>query len=673
MDAISLPFDIGANGSTDLMFSRPHSISISRISVEFPPGSDYDELSVYAMGTSSYIFSSDYSYTTNFSLFAIGETTSNAIAPGTAIVVYDLEGLLNLEKLKFDYTPYLRPSYPIKLISRYSVLSNTFPYMDIRTDKVSMAPIRTGYHDSQKPGDVAFIYQPLIENIRGSNVDITFPTPIIAHGYAQFSILLTYINKTGINKRCKVTLYSSAIPGNSNLLPGALIPVSLLGPEFRWATSPYSKSSTGTYRQDTLEVCKLGTKYAPVIQSYTIDESFDPYDYWGGVLYRFKEGACIFLVPYNGARKSKWHYIDLRTGLDTPTLRSYTHGIDPSELAPAAAYRGGVLAKNGNIYFCPYAQCSHPSGKWHYLNVTTLAVHSMEAPVLEEAEAGGTVDPDGYSKFPAYCGGVFTMHNNYHYVYLAPYYIAPAYFWHLIDTHLNRVFVYEINGGEPSGIPSFAYRGCVYDMLEGRIYLCPHRRTGSTKWHYINITGNPDTPGQIVSYVNAAKDAILEGTVPYMSMTSPLTLDRESRIYLLPYDQAAGEKWNYIDTYRVVGHSYNKPTGTALKASHWIKPVLTPSGRLFLIPEVDDGDTVWQYINYPKRAADAVDVVTYENETAYVDNYTGAIEYFGLIYLIPAFSRARPVVQYPEMLYIKTNATQDFGLSVSQSPELNHS
>jgi hypothetical protein len=79
--------------------------------------------------------------------------------------------------------------------------------------------------------------------------------------------------------------------------------------------------------------------------------------YAGGVL---APNGRVWLVPWDQATQTKWHYIDTATG----TVVAYAHGLG-ADTPVANAYAGGVLTPNGRIWLVPRNQATQT--KWHYI------------------------------------------------------------------------------------------------------------------------------------------------------------------------------------------------------------------------------------------------------------------------------------------------------------------
>ncbi len=652
MEVVTLPFDAQANGTWTFMYGRPHSLSIERISVELENGSDYDEISVYALTRSSYWLDEDApGYSTELKLLSAGESTANLSENGNTIAFFDLPAGITLETLRGDIKPYLVKAYPLKLLSGYKVVSNLNPYVNISTDYKTEAPLRkpTGDPDTVgTPNDLGFIFAPLVGKTKGISVDISYAgAPITAWANSQFSILVRYVNKTSVNKRCKITLYSRAADPDSKVISGAL-----LNPLFEGLSYEWRDGAPGTdYLKATTDTCQYGSLYRPLVVPYELNFVPDPYDYFGGVL---DFDNYLLFVPFNAARKANWLAVILSAELP-PQFFQYPRGLSSSQFAPAAAYRGGVINSDGLIFFCPYAQASHTAGKWHYFDSASGNLFSYTAPVIPDlVDPTLPAEPGGYTNFPAYCGGALTTTGL---LVLAPFGISTAANWHYVDTYNQVVHTYTVLS--PPTDPLF-YKYAYSNVAGDYIVFCPTRASSAGKWHYFNATSLSTSlyfsvlgPGDISERAYCGMSTVLAPT---------------SISYPIPFAQAARSLWTVIingtvPSVRVI------PMPSGLDANTFVKGILAPTGRLYLIPGFSKGSTVWKYIDYPVDEVSSPKVVSFDNYTPLSDDVTdAAITPWGDIFLIPAFTVGTSPTKFQ---VIRNFAARGFDSTVVTSPEVN--
>ncbi len=649
MEVTNLAFDVGAFNTSRFIFSKPYGMTITGIGFDFAHGSIFDELSVYAISKISAEFMEDaLTYTRDFSIRSISESSIDAINMGNVVVVFSIPDGESIDELKTSTPNYPIPSYPIKLLSRYEIMGGIPPNLLIRTSLPSTDLIRARPTDGKR--DIAFFYRTLIESVKGISIASLLAVPVVAEGKAKFSVLIEYINKTSINKRCKLSLYSAITEPDANLISGTIMNPPSISAPFGWMGGDMA-----SYKELLSSCIGFGSVGPPEVQQYIVysaPHQIEAFDYWGAVL---DDHDRLFFIPYNRARNPIWHYMHL----PSKSIHGYEHGIAPAHLAPAAAYRGGVLDKKGRIVLCPYGQWANGIGLYHFIDVVSLSGSSYAGPLLAEAPHPGA--DDEYKFMPAMSGGVASRDGR---IFFLPYGGSDGSTFLGFDPDTDSMFGYGTYNGQPLG-SSGMYRGGQVDLINGRIYLIPRVPARSNIMHFID-TSMPIPlliPYPTSLFVNEQADE------PFRCMSMPLG----DIMYLIPWGQAVKDKWEAVDTRQNVAAGFAKPSGTPIKPSFWQKAVLSSSGKLFLIPRFRDEITrEWQYIHYPRTATERLKVVSYATAD-FVDNYTdGVLWSDGCIYLIPTFEFEQTAGDRWTMLRIDTKSSQGFHLSICNSPEFNH-
>ena len=130
------------------------------------------------------------------------------------------------------------------------------------------------------------------------------------------------------------------------------------------------------------------------------------------------------------------------------------------------------------------------------------------------------------------------------------------------------------------------YLGCVLTS-NNRIYFMPGHMGGQTNWHYINV----DT-GSLVAYAH-------EGTTvnyPYQAYSGGV-LTPGGRIYMIPYDQGGQTNWHYIDVHTGTIVPYTHAGVSTVATSAYAGGVLAPNGRIYMIPFIQADQSTWHYID----------------------------------------------------------------------------
>ncbi len=656
MEVVTLPFDVPSNTESTFMYGRRYALSVERIIIEFAEGSSFDEITILALSENNYWVQppSGGSYPSSsdaFNLRFAGDAPASSPVDGGYICFFDFSFDTSLSEIRTPASNYLVPAFPIKLLSPFSITYDVYPFLRILTEKRSIASISKPGIAENQISDMGLIFRPLATKVKGSNIDISYGLePVIAHASAAFSILITYVNKTTINKRCKVTIFSRPLPPNATLITGAIVNPPIYGERYQWWSSTAPK---GDYKRILDDTTQYGPLYPPILLGGGFPALGFSYDYFGGIL---SLDGDIYLIPFNGARNGRWR-VFLTSPSSSPATYTYSTGKDPSEFAPAAAYRGAVVTDNNEIFLCPYAQASHTSGKWHYINAWFNVVNSYDAPILTDHE-DDTIEkePGGYDKFPAYCGGVYVPSGK---VILAPYGRSQYPTWHYIDTNAKVVHTYSVTSPPPKAL---AYKQAYYNIENNYVIYAPTAASSTRAWHYLKV-GTMATG----TYTVALPPSESNGA-DFWGITGLLSPNNES--LLLPYRENAVKKMVIIShgtapTTRLVpvpeGYEYGK----------YIKGVVSHSGRLFLIPGRAKGGHTWQYMNYPPDTHSKASIVTYDEYTSLFDEYTDAVmTYWGDIYLIHAFTRELLVGETSLLQYIRSYGAKIFDQTMVSSPEI---
>jgi hypothetical protein len=219
----------------------------------------------------------------------------------------------------------------------------------------------------------------------------------------------------------------------------------------------------------------------------------------------------IYLAPFSGSELSTWYGIDCATG----TVFSYTNNSGVA--AEAVAYVGACYSPTQDrIYFTPAAQYLNAS--WHYVNCSNGSVVAYT---------------HGQSPVGNITGGVYSPTQNR--IYMPPYLQSISSTWYYINCNTGAVVPYT----GASGLPASAYYGGAYSPATNRIYLCP-RFSGASQssiWHYIDCN-----TGAVVPYTHEVTTV----ANTYLGMVYSPT---QSRIYMVPFAQAAQSEWHYIQEY----------------------------------------------------------------------------------------------------------------------------
>ena len=138
-------------------------------------------------------------------------------------------------------------------------------------------------------------------------------------------------------------------------------------------------------------------------------------------------------------------------------------------------------------------------------------------------------------------------------------------------------------------------------------------------------------------------------------------LSPNGRIYLVPLYQATATVWHYIDT--ATGSVVAYTHGATAVASAYIGGVLSPNGRIYLVPLNQATSTVWHYIDTATGS-----VVAYTHgATVVASAYTGGVlSPNGRIYLVP-FTQATATVWH----YIDTNCNGNWHKNLCTNPMFN--
>ncbi len=651
MEVVSLPFDVESNKRAIFMYGRPYSLSIERLAINFSEGSEYDEVSVYALTATSYWLNrSEASYTTKLALRAAGEASEIPSSNGDIACVFDLPSDITLDTLRTEIVPHLAQSYPVKLLSGFMTDYQAFPYLNITTEIKTEGSLSTRKDPVGSINDMVFIFSPLITHARGTDIDITYsPAPIVARANAQFSVLVQYVNKTTVNKRCKLTLYSRPSDPDIRLVLGAIFTPTPAGKVFDWPNG----APGGEFNIAASSTCANGAVYPPGIYDVNTGIVFDPYDYYGGVV---DFDSYIWMVPFNAARKPIWQGIN--ADIPSSEFFQYFSGHPDTEFAPVAAYRGGVLTKDGLIFLCPYAQASWTSGLWHYIDTNDFTVHSYPAPVIPDlVDPTLPTEPGGYADFPAYCGGALTSTGI---LVLAPFGASNRGTWHYVDTNTKVVHTYTVT--YPTLVP-LVYKYAHSSLRYGYVLFSPTGSDGSGYWHYFK------TSTMTAEYYYSNLPASESPVGSYWSSSTVLVPGTFS--YLIPFGQASRSRCHVI-IHGDFPQAYIASTPVGLETEMFVKGILAPTGRLYLVPGFGSGREIWKYIEYPSSLSAAPVVRTYNTIITLFDDYTdGVMTFWGDIYLIPTFTSTRPPGRGTPFQVIRTYCSQFYDKSVVSCPEMN--
>ena len=187
---------------------------------------------------------------------------------------------------------------------------------------------------------------------------------------------------------------------------------------------------------------------------HVVDEAYS-----GGVY--SPQDNRIYLVPYNQASETEWHYIDALSA----RIVAYPTG---DVLGVYGAYQGGVYCPLRNrLYFVPFYQANHP--EWHYIECETGTL----ATYVHQANSSPVIG--------AFHGGVYSPTQKR--IFLIPAFQSSEPVWHYIDCVTGRVVAYE--HGSSIKVQR-AYKGGVYSPDQNRIYMVPQRQALEPEWHYID-------------------------------------------------------------------------------------------------------------------------------------------------------------------------------------------
>lgn len=251
----------------------------------------------------------------------------------------------------------------------------------------------------------------------------------------------------------------------------------------------------------------------------------------------------IYMIPYNQAIKSDFHYIDCYGDYideygdyideyECTNVKLVSYDNNFSNEMDSEAYYGGIYdSENKRIYFIPYKQSSKE--KWHYINCDAN----------DDYDAGEMVSykhkTNIYDDY-AYAGGVFDPINKR--IYFIPYCQATKEIWHYINCDINsddydigEIVSYKHNS---DNLLNYAYVGGSYCPTNNRIFFVPYGQTKSDTWHGIDCSKNT-----VFSYKHGKKNELVENNAYKGSVYD----SDNDIIYFVPFAQSKNSIWHYID------------------------------------------------------------------------------------------------------------------------------
>ena len=199
-------------------------------------------------------------------------------------------------------------------------------------------------------------------------------------------------------------------------------------------------------------------------------------------------------------------------------------------------------------------------------------------------------------------------------------YMAPASNqanWHYIDTNTGAVVAYAHGA---TVVAAGTYNGGVL-APNGRIYWVPRAQANQANWHYINTN-----TGAVTAYAHN-----LGGDTPVANAYIGGVLSPDGRIYLIPYTQSDQTKWHYINSSAATVTAYSH--GATVVATAYYGGALSSNGRIYMAPYSQSNQANWHYINTDTGA-----VISYANNSGVTPvngAYLGAVSANNKIYFIP--------------------------------------
>jgi len=241
------------------------------------------------------------------------------------------------------------------------------------------------------------------------------------------------------------------------------------------------------------------------------------------------DGTNLFVSGNIYNSTEKYNQMIVKLDSDLAVVDTIYFGTNEYDYCYSLIEMGSNLVVNGSIQVDNQSKCSFTeidkssfgvgTNKVYYVDDykrSNIRLYRHEATIVSSAYAAAAYDP----------------YNNR--IWFSPFNQSSQPNWHYIDCVTGNVVAYAHGMGN---LVSGAYHGIAYDSYNKRMWLAPRNQAAETNWHYIDcVTGN------VVSYAHGIS------TTRYTeAYRGALYSETSNKVFFVPYGQAQGNNWHYID------------------------------------------------------------------------------------------------------------------------------